>query len=55
MSKSKKDISDDDIEFLVDLLFDTNLSIADIAKELEVDINKVNKKINILIKIKNHF
>ena len=46
--KNKNRIEDDDIEFLVDLLFDTNLSIADIAKELEVDINKVNKKINSL-------
>jgi very-short-patch-repair endonuclease len=46
--KNRKRIEDDDIEFLVDLLFDTNLSIADIAKELEVDINEVNKKINSL-------
>lgn len=44
--KNRKRIEDDDYEFLVDLLFDTNMSIAEIARELEVDIAEVNKKIN---------
>jgi hypothetical protein len=44
--KKHKRLEDDDTEFLIDLLFDTNLSISDIAKELNVDINEVNKKIN---------
>lgn len=46
--KKKKRIEEDDIEFLIDLLFDTNMSISEIAKELEVDISDVNKKINSL-------
>ena len=37
---------DDDIEFLVDLLMETNLSIPEIAKELNVSVNEVNKKIH---------
>lgn len=45
--KNRK-IENDDIEFLIDLLFDTNLSIANIAKELDVDISVINKKINSL-------
>lgn len=48
MMKKKKRIEEDDIEFLIDLLFDTNMSISEIAKELEVDISDVNKKINSL-------
>lgn len=45
--KNRK-IEDDDIEFLKDLLFDTNLSISEIAKELDINISSVNKKINSL-------
>jgi len=39
---------EDDIEFLTDLLFDTSLSISQIAKELDIPISDVNKKINYL-------
>lgn len=46
--KKKKRIEEDDIEFLIDLLFDTNMSVSDIAKELDVDVSDVNKKINSL-------
>jgi hypothetical protein len=46
MSKSKKDISDDDIEFLVDLLLETSMSISQIANELGVSISDVNSRIN---------
>lgn len=46
MSDNKKKFEDDDIEFLTDLLMDTNLSINDIAKEIGVSVNDVNKKIN---------
>jgi hypothetical protein len=42
--KKKHDL--DDREFLVDLLFETSLSISDIAKELNWTINEVNKTIN---------
>lgn len=45
--KNRK-IEDDDIEFLKDLLFDTNMSVSEIAKEMDVDILTVNKKINAL-------
>lgn len=37
---------EDDIAHLTDLMFDTSLSIAEIAKELDWSINKVNKEIN---------
>lgn len=47
MKKDNK-FDEDDIDFLVDLLFDTNLTVSEIAKELNVDINIVNKKINSL-------
>lgn len=46
--KKKKRLEEDDVEFLIDLLFDTNMSISDIAKELDVDIADINKKINSL-------
>jgi very-short-patch-repair endonuclease len=46
--KKKKRIEEDDVEFLIDLLFDTNMSVSEIAKELDVDISDVNKKINSL-------
>lgn len=45
--KNRK-IEDDDVEFLKDLLFDTNLSVSEIAKELDIDILSINKKINSL-------
>lgn len=44
--KKRRKIEDDDVEFLVDLLFDTNLSISDISKELDIEISEVNRKIN---------
>lgn len=46
--KNHKRIEDDDINFLIDLLFDSNLSISEIAKELEISPNELNKKINSL-------
>jgi hypothetical protein len=36
----------DDDEFLTDLLFESNLSLTDIAKELGTNINQLNKRIN---------
>jgi hypothetical protein len=48
MKDNYKKLEDDDIEFLVDLLFDTNYSVSQIAKELDVPIAEVNKKINYL-------
>lgn len=44
MKKNK--MEDDDVEHLIDLLFDTNMSISDIARELEFEISEINKKIN---------
>jgi len=44
--RQPKTFDDDDVEFLTDLLMETNLSISDIAKELNVSVNEVNKKIN---------
>lgn len=41
-----KKIEQDDLEFLTDLLFETDMSITQIAKELDISINEVNKKIN---------
>ncbi len=38
--------SQDDDEFLTDLLFESSLSLTDIAKELDVNINQLNKRIN---------
>lgn len=46
MRDNYKRIQSDDIEFLTDLLLDTNLSIADIATELDVSIQEVNRAIN---------
>lgn len=46
MSKSNRAINDDDIEFLVDLLLETSMSINQIANELQVSISEVNSKIN---------
>lgn len=46
MKDKKQKLEEDDVEFLIDLLLETNLSISGIAKELDVPINEVNKKIN---------
>lgn len=43
---NRKKIEQDDLEFLTDLLFETDMSISQIAKELDISINEVNKKIN---------
>jgi len=48
MKKEYKKLEEDDIEFLTDLLFDTSLSVSEIAKQLNVSIAEVNKKINSL-------
>ena len=46
MSSTNKKFEEDDIEFLIDLLVDTNMSIAEIAKELDINVADVNRKIN---------
>ena len=46
--KNHKRIEEDDVNFLIDLLFDSNLSISEIAKELEITPSELNKKINSL-------
>jgi len=46
MKKNKTRLEEDDIDFLIDLLMDSNMSIAQIAKELDVPVAEVNKKIN---------
>jgi hypothetical protein len=46
MSSSSKKFEEDDIQFLIDLLMDTNMSIVDISKEIGVNVSDVNKKIN---------
>lgn len=46
MKNQKKKFEEDDVEFLIDLLLDTNLSINKIAIELNVHPAEVNKKIN---------
>jgi len=38
----------DDLDFLTDLLFETNMSISSIAKEMDTTVNDVNKMINSL-------
>lgn len=43
--QSREDHQDND-EFLTDLLMDSNLSLTDIAKELCININQLNKSIN---------
>jgi len=48
MKREYKKLEEDDINFLTDLLFDTSLSISEIAKQLDVSIPEVNKKINSL-------
>lgn len=47
MKKTSR-FENDDIEFLTDLLFDTNLSISDISKELNCSVEEVNKRISSL-------
>ena len=42
---SKEENSDDD-EYLVDLLLDSDLNLSEIAKELDIPISVLNKKIN---------
>jgi hypothetical protein len=44
--KRKIDTEIDDDLFLIDLLLDSNLSLPEIAKELDVSIKDLNKKIN---------
>lgn len=44
--RNAKYFDQDDFELLTDLLMETNLSIAAIAKELDVPVAEVNKKIN---------
>lgn len=46
MKDKNNRLEEDDIEFLVDLLFDTNKTIAEIARELKIPVAEVNKKIN---------
>lgn len=40
------DNDEDDIAYLTDLMFDTSMSLSEVAKELNWPINKVNKEIN---------
>ena len=46
MKDGNHKLEEDDIAFLIDLLLETNLSISNIARELGVPINEVNRKIN---------
>lgn len=46
MPKSFKEDHQDDDEFLTDLLLESSLSLTDIAKELGININQLNKAIN---------
>lgn len=48
MKNDRYQEDDDDIELLVDLLFESNHSVSEIAKELDWPLEKVNKKINSL-------
>jgi hypothetical protein len=48
MKSERYQEDDDDIELLVDLLFESNFSLSQIAKELNWPLDKVNKKINAL-------
>lgn len=41
-----KKIEQDDLEFLKDLLLETNLSVSQIAREMEVSLSEVNKGIS---------
>ena len=46
MKDRKNKLEEDDVQFLVDLLLETNLSISAISRQLNVSVNEVNKKIN---------
>jgi very-short-patch-repair endonuclease len=46
MPKSFKEDHQDDDEFLTDLLLESSLSLTDIAKEIGITINQLNKSIN---------
>lgn len=46
MKDKKNKLEEDDVQFLIDLLLETSLSISAIARELDVSVNEVNKKIN---------
>lgn len=46
MKDKKNKLEEDDVQFLVDLLLETNLSISAISRQLNVSVNEVNKKIN---------
>jgi hypothetical protein len=46
MKDKKNKLEEDDVQFLIDLLLETNLSISAIARQLDVSVNEVNKKIN---------
>ena len=46
MKDKNKKLEEDDVEFLIDLLLETSLSVSAIARELDVTANEVNKKIN---------
>jgi len=46
MKEKNKRLEEDDVEFLIDLLMDTNKSISEISRELDVPVADVNKKIN---------
>lgn len=48
MPRKNWDESLDDNEFLIDLLFETKMSLSQIAKEVNMSINDLNKKINSL-------
>jgi hypothetical protein len=46
MSARRKEEHQDDDEFLTDLLLESSLSLSDIAKELSISVNELNKIIN---------
>ena len=46
MTRSNWEEEQDDTELIVDLLFESSLSISDIAKEVGWTVSKVNQKIN---------
>lgn len=46
MSKKTWDEINDDEEFLIDLLFETKMSLSEISRELSISVNELNKKIN---------
>ena len=48
MEKKHIKIDKEDDLFLIDLLFDSNLSLSEIAKELDVSYKELNKKISSL-------